>query len=178
MNTQKVYKVLAGLVVLIGVVYVGVSYPKDNTVVQQVAQQFGSSSGPDRFNPCESTNGITSCFNKVSLKQATTTICSIVSPPATSTLVFASLHMNVATTGGATTLTFAKAVFGATASTSLITAMNVAVGSGAEANAVASSSMVFAPSTMFNVTQAGGGSFIGGTFSETGFCQATFTQLI
>ena len=174
MNTKKIL-IGVGIVVVLAL---GMTFPRTNPVVQQITQQLGANAGPDRFNPCESANGITTCFNKVSLIQASTTICSIVSPAATSTLVYGSLHMNVATTGGATTLTFAMAVPGASASTTVINGGNLSVGAGAEANALASTTRLFPPNYRFNVTQAGGGSFIGGTFSETGVCQAVFNTVI
>lgn len=76
-----------GLLVVLGL---GVSFPRGNTVVQQVADKLGAVSGPDSFFNCETHNGVQTCFVKQSFRQATSTPVDIVSPTATSTLTHAS----------------------------------------------------------------------------------------
>lgn len=72
------------------------------------AQPFGASPGPDRFNACESRDGIQQCFKRIALGTATTTPCNIQSPNATSTLTGTALKVTTASST-ATTWAVAKA---------------------------------------------------------------------
>lgn len=170
MNKQNF--VVGGVVVALVLSFL--SFTKPGQVVVKEVQKFGGTS-PDITSPYINVGGISSWFAQTqSLTQASTTLCALQSPAATSTLVIATLHMNVATTGGATNLVFAKSAT-AFATTTAITAMNTSVGSGAEANAVASSSMIFSPNQFLVVSQSGGS--LNSTFSETGVCQAQWMQV-
>ena len=148
-------------------------------IIHEVATspELGANGAPDSAFPYYSAGGARYWGAASGLKQATTTICTLTSPAATSTLVVAAIHMDVATTGGATTITFAKAVPGAFASTTIINGSPLTVGSGAEVNSTASTTALFPPNSNLNITQAGGGSATGQTFSETGTCTATWMQL-
>lgn len=111
-----------------------------------------------------------------SLTQASTTVCSLTSPAATSTLQDATIRLSVSSTT-ATIVTFAKSA--GSASTTPFQAYSV--GSGAQATisllatttTAGADNYTFAPSTKFVVTMAGGV----GTFSPTGVCQATWQAI-
>ena len=148
-------------------------------------QSLGAVTGPDSTFPCESHNGVTTCFERKNLAQATTTVCAIKSPTATSTLTFASVHINVAT-GTASTIQFSKAATAFATTTLIYTDAGgstiESVGALAEVNAFASSTQpktvrTFSPNTFFVASRAGGGAFAGGVFNEAGYCQATFNVL-
>ena len=58
---------------------------------------LGALVGPDLFVPYLNVNGINRTFTRLSFTQGTSTVCSILSPAATSTLVSAKVQMTVAT---------------------------------------------------------------------------------
>lgn len=131
------------------------------------------------LSPYISFNGILHWYSNGGFTAATTTVCAVQSPAATSTLVSASVVLNVSSTT-ATTVTLAKAA-SAFATTTILS--NQAVSANAQATIVASSSpvlttgaindLVFAPSQWFVVSMAGGI----GTFSPSGTCRTEFAQL-
>lgn len=94
-----------------------------------------------------------------SLSQATTTVCSIQSPAATSTLVYAGIQMNVSSSS-AEILDIAQATTAYASTTKIGTTYNVAAG--AQATVVASTSpaagaaTLFAPNTFLNFKTQGG----------------------
>lgn len=111
-----------------------------------------------------------------SLTQATTTVCAIQSPAATSTLQSASILLTVSSTT-ASSVVLAKATTAFATTTNLNTE---AVAANAQATIVASTSptggnkdLIFSPSTWLVVGMSGGT----GTFSPTGVCTATWTTL-
>ncbi len=172
---SKLY-VTALIVFIVGVVAGAMLFGKDTVKEQVVERIVGSSVGPDRFNPCESTDGVLSCFKKVALNQATTTICAIKSPSATSTLA---LNSGVSIRTSSTTasrVTLAKATT-AFATTTLLGVADISAN--AQDTVLASTTVtnletsVFAPNTWFVVGMAGGI----GTFSPVGNCQATFNVI-
>lgn len=147
---------------------------------------FAASAGPDRFSPCESRDGVQQCFERQTIKQATTTVCAIQSPAATSTLVRGYVRFNIASTS-ATVIHLAKAATQYATTTSLGTD---SLGTSAQATMFASTTpdgvndditdpiWVFKPSQYFVVGLQGGDS-AGDTSSPTGLvptgvCQATF----
>lgn len=110
-----------------------------------------------------------------SLTSATTTVCSLTSPSATSTLIDASIRFEVSSST-ASIVTFSKGT--GSASTTPLQAYSVGAGAQATINLLAttttagSDNLTFAPSTKFNVTMAGGASTA--NFSPSGVCQATW----
>lgn len=104
-----------------------------------------------------------------SLTQATTTVCALQSPSATSTLLHASIRFSVSSTT-ASTVTLAKASTPYATTTSLGA---VSLAANAQGIAVASTtgSHIFSPNTYFVVGMAGNGA---NTYSPTGTCQATW----
>lgn len=122
-----------------------------------------------------SVNGVVTTYGRVTtLTAATTTVCAIQSPAATSTLQFGSLKLTVGSTT-AITVTLAKSST-AFATTTLLNSASIAAG--AQGTVIASTTEsvnpdglgVFSPSTWFVAGIAGGT----GTFSPTGICQVTW----
>jgi len=147
----------------------------DIVALKSHTPNFGAVSGPDSYNPCESHNGVTTCFNKKGFTSATTTVCAIKSPSATSTLKLGSGARFTVGSTTASTVTFAKAVDPYSTTTSIGSAQ---LGANTQATILATTTAsqnvdpvhVFAPNTYFVVGMAGGI----GTFSPTGTCQAVF----
>lgn len=108
-----------------------------------------------------------------SLAQATSTICAIQSPAATSTLVSAAVHIDINTT--ASTAVIGKATTAFATTTKLA---QVAIAAGTELNLVASTSPatsganVFSPNTWLVASLEGSGAV-----SLDGNCQATWEQI-
>lgn len=112
-----------------------------------------------------------------SLNQATTTICAIQSPAATSTLLTAGISFTVSTTT-TSIVTLAKATT-AFATTTLLGSASLAANALGTITASSTpfgldSVNTFGPSTWFVVGMAGNS----GTFSPTGVCQAVFQSTI
>ena len=146
-------------------------------VIERVVEEgVGAVVGPDRYSPCESTNGITRCFTRRSLATATTTVCAIQSPAfASSTLVAGGVKFNTSST----TATIVEIARSATAFATTTSITRAALAANATPFVVASTSAVtelespawvFDPGQWLVVSMQGGA----GTFSPTGFCQATF----
>ncbi len=139
----------------------------------------GAATGPDSYFPCESHNGSVSCFNRKPLTVATTTVCAIQSPNATSTLRESSgVTMRVSsTTAGAVVMTKSANPY---ATTTLI-GQSFSFAANGLVDMVASTTIpqqgagvnVFAPLQWFVVGMSGGK----GTFSPSGFCHADFDVL-
>ena len=152
---------VALLLVLGGVTYslLGTQEPK-----------LGAAPGPERTAECETRNGVTQCFNRKAFTQATTTVCAIKSPAATSTLVTALVRFAVSsTTASVVTLAQATTPF----ATTTLNGAQIAIAAGAQSTIQASTTgqgTIFPPNTQFVVGMQGNP----GTFSPTGFCQATF----
>ncbi len=101
MNTNNLVKALVSVVLVLVVVWLGVSYPKGNTVVERI-MQAGALSGPDIDSTYLSWNGLVTHNRSSAFQQATTTLCALRSPTnATSTLVLGSIQFN---TGTSTTI--------------------------------------------------------------------------
>jgi len=156
---------------------VNVSSPDVKVNVPKADPVLGAVAGPDSYFPCETHNGVQTCATKRSLTTATTTVCAIKSPNATSTLHRGSVKFSVSSTT-ASTVTLAKAAT-PFATTSILVA-DTSVSANAQASIVSTSTVLstggvtlFAPNQYFVVGMAGGV----GTFSPTGSCQAVFDVL-
>jgi hypothetical protein len=111
------------------------------------------------------------------LTAATTTVCALQSPAATSTLVRGGVRLSVSSTT-ASTVTIAKATT-AFATTTWLT--NESVGANAQATIIVPATttptgqafQIFAPNEWLVVGMSGGV----GTFSPTGVCQATWEAI-
>lgn len=133
----------------------------------------GATPGPDISSPFLTVNGVKTWYNRQAMKTATTTVCAIKSPAATSTLVDASAQFSVSTTS-ASVITMAR---GATAyATTSIIGSQVAVSAGAQVTMIGTTTApgsIFAPNTFFVVGMQGNP----GTYSPSGYCQAVFREL-
>lgn len=138
--------------------------------------QIVGGTSPEISSPYLSVGGITEWYARTILTQATTTICAIQSPAATSTLSFASLHIDVASST-TNTITFARAAT-PYATTTVIQASQPTIASAVEGNIVASSTIIFSPNQYLVIGQAGNGAgAANNNFSESGICQAKWTQI-
>lgn len=87
--------------VVIGIIAI-VAFAKTSPIPlpQQVQNIVGSQTGPDNTFECTSQNGYQTCKTRIQASKATTTVCSIKSPSATSTLRFASFQTGFASSSG------------------------------------------------------------------------------
>lgn len=176
--------VLAGLLVFAG------SFINRTPVVPTVTCEgsncpsFGSLTSPDIASRYLSVNDSTTYYNAVPLKVATTTtasanrstntICSILSPVATSTLVFGSTSFTYSTTS-ASEIGMGIGGTNPYATTTAIGTVNKIAANGkitliASSTPATGTAVIFSPSTYFVVKMHGGG----GTVSPTGTCIANF----
>jgi len=137
----------------------------------------GGVSSPDISSPYLSFGNVRRWAARPPFTAATTTICAIQSPVATSTLVSASWQINTGTSTAAT-IDMGTSTTRYATTTNLVAAKSVA--SGARGYATWSSAggsvddSVMAPSTWVVVKTAGAG--LGG-YTYDGTCQATFEQI-
>lgn len=144
---------------------------------------LGAVASPDIMSPYFSYGDVRHWAKKTTaLNQATTTVCAIQSPAATSTLNFGAVRFSVSSTT-ASTVTLAKAstpyatttrlAFGSIAANAQGTIFAQATSTGTGITSATDDITTFAPNTYFVVGMAGGI----GTFSPTGVCQASFTEI-
>ena len=126
-------------------------------------------------------DGITRTYNRVAVSQATTTLCSIKSPAATTTLARATVNLTT-TASYAFQLELANDPSAFATTTAIVAKWTTTASS--PATIVATSSVtaladgIVPPSTFINVnvsTSSGGTS---ATFAPVGFCQAEFVSVI
>lgn len=139
---------------------------------------LGAVSGPDLNSEYWSVNDVRMDYRRAGMKTATTTVCSIKSPSATSTL-FHALAQFVVSSSTASTVVFAKDT-GFTGSTTPLNDFSVSANAQATVSLLATTTatgkanLTFAPNTYFNITMTGGT----GTFSPSGYCEAVFHTAI
>lgn len=136
---------------------------------------LGSVVGPELLSPFFSVDGVRHEYRRVKLATATTTPCAVRSPSATSTLLSASVQINVATST-ATTWTLAKATTGFATTTALSV---FSLGSGELGTLTYSATTtgvdtkdVISPNTF--LVWGAAGFAPAGTTLLTGVCQAEF----
>jgi hypothetical protein len=185
MNKNLVIGVIAVVVLVLGLIFpkspqsllVNDAVDKINQAANEAMERLskvGASPGSDRFSPCESRDGVVSCTTRRALTQATSTVCAIKSPAATSTLISAHLHINVNTTASNARIAKSATAF---ATTTLLAQQNIAAAT--ELNLVASTSPItngantFSPNT-FVVFDLDGSAGV----NLTGNCQAVFESLM
>lgn len=145
-------------------------------------QPLGAQSESVTDGSCYNYMGVQVCPNYATMKIATTTVCALRSPSATSTLLFGSAKFKIASSS-ATIVTLAKSS-SPSASTTLLASS--ALGAGAQGTIITmatstnlglDSHEVFAPNTYFNVSVQAGD--IGGMtgLAASGSCNATFEVL-
>ena len=162
-------------VLALGAAFVG----KDvQTVVKEVPVEVGALSSPELSSRYFSFGGVRQWAGRMAMRGATTTLCAIQSPAATSSLEFVSWSITTGT-GTAATIDIGTGTTAFATSTNLVS--GTSVGSGALGSAYWSSvggstgDSVLAPNTYVLVKTTGAGS---GGYTYGGTCQAMFTQLV
>lgn len=150
----------------------GLQGPKGESGAIGMPSKLGSASPLIPFNYFGFAGLVWHAGKMESLTQATTTVCAIQSPAATSTLALGSgVRFSVSSTT-ATTITLAKSANAFATTTQIGT--NFAISANAQATIIASTTgMIFEPNYWFVVGMAGGT----GNFSPTGVCQANWLDI-
>lgn len=175
-------KILVTLGVLI-VLGLGITFPRSNPVIQQVVGAFP---GPDIDSKYLKVNGATQWYNRVAVRTATTTLCSIKTPAATSTIAHFSVVLNTTasyptqyllghdTAANNATTTSLGGVMGAYANKKLVyvassTVNDLFVGT-TDYGAVP-------PNTYINFNLSTSTAGASATYAPSGYCTAIFTEL-
>lgn len=164
-----------GIVAIIGLLLIG-AFKTQTVVVETPKQPLSGVSSPDIQSPYLTVGGVTHWYaHTEALTQATTTVCALQSPAATSTMTSANITFVVSSTT-ATTITLARSpsAFSTTTYPTNLGTINIAANSIGTAIASTTGIGIFTPNQWFVVSMAGG---TAGTFSPTGVCQATWQQL-
>jgi hypothetical protein len=167
------------LIALAALIVLGVGYVVYNQARVSEDTSLGAQSQQVADGDCYLLNGNRVCPKTTGLNTASTTICSIKAPAATSTLESASARLRVSSTTDMI-LTFSKATNTNNATTTKF-GDQITVAANAQDSVVASTTAlnieqedhVFGPNDYFNVGAQGGI----GTFSPSGSCSATFQVL-
>lgn len=175
---MKNYLIASGLVALLVSGLVAVVTPRTVQI-----ERLSAVSSPDILSPYFSFGGLRHwAGHRSTMASATTTVCSIQAPAATSTLMLGSANFAIASSS-ATIITFARST-SPSASTTLLASS--ALGASAQGTMIVmatstalglDSHLVFPPNTYFNVSVQAGD--IGGMtgLAPTGSCAAEWVQL-
>ncbi len=165
---------------LLGIVKNPQTEPKTDSVFASVPQKVGALTSPDIPYQYFSFGGVRRWAYRTESLTASTTVCSIQTPNATTTLVSGNLYLISANVATSSTFTVAKAPTTGSYTTPINTVAAVASArdqvipfASSSVNAQVFQDMVFGPNQFLNVRMASS-TF---TFSPTGICQATFEQL-
>lgn len=169
-----VVQVEAAQPVVVPAPIVNVNVPKQET-------RLGSVSSPDIQSPYFSFGGVREWgARKDSLTQATTTVCALQAPAATSTLNFASIQFKVSsTTASLVTMVRAPTAYATTTAAGATSLGTVSLTANGQGMLVASSTQLyqFPPNSYLVVgMQDTTAEATAGTFSPTGTCQATWYE--
>jgi hypothetical protein len=146
----------------------------NNPVIERTFEKFGAA-GQDFPGPCLSTNGLATCSEKRGFGTASTTICAIKSPGATSTLAYAGTNFVTSSTT-ASIITIAKSSTPFATTTILGGQFNIAANAQAAYTTTGTTSAyIFSPGQFVVVGMQGGAAAT--TFSPTGSCSAEFIVL-
>lgn len=178
-------------VVIAGVVSViSASVIRSEKVVQEVKEKtsLGALSSPDIASPYLSFGNVRRYAAGATLNQASSTLCSLLSPASTSTLVSAGIQITTGTSTAvaleigkgaitSTTTRFAYRVLasGVQATLTAVTASTTATGGSAGSTFTTEPDAVFAPNTYLNFKYGGAP---GATNTFVGGCTATWETLI
>lgn len=154
---------------------------------EPATQSFGALTGPDiqsAYLNWGAGGGVRLWPSSMNFKQATTTLCSFLSPPATSTLQSGGFRLSVGTTTGAMVIDMGKATVPTATTTAIGSTIYLPAGAQSFAQAstspAAGAATVFAPNTYFNIKIGGPGITAGDTamtgFVPQGVCHATFEE--
>lgn len=171
---NKFLLVIVAVIGLISVTALGLSLTKEGSV-STIVKEFGAASGPELPFDHLTVNDVASYFARdTDLTAATTTVCALQSPAATSTLVAASITFST----GTTTQSIVHIARSATAyatTTLLDAALDFATSTQATFNASTTKDNIFSPDTFLVVGMAINGPVCAAgdcTFSPVGVCQA------
>ena len=140
---------------------------------------LGSVTGPDSSFECETHNGLQSCFAYSKMRQATTTVCALKSPSATSTIVgFADGGIGATFKVSSTTASVLTVATSTTAFATTSMLLRQPIAANAQLSVVstttpANGGIVLPPNTYLVFGMEGGV----GTFSPVGTCSAAFRVL-
>jgi hypothetical protein len=144
------------------------------TVTVAPSPVLGAVAGPDSYFEYYNDNGVITANRNARFNQATTTICSIKSPYATSTLTFASANFSVSSTSSSI-IDFAKSVNPGATTTKIGSTYSIVAGAKAtvvaSTTAVAGDAVIFPPNNYLVVNMKGGETNV---FSPTGACNAVW----
>ena len=170
-NTKKYVLIGLGVLIILGL---GMYYPKNNPVIQQVTEYVGGNS--NYIGDCYNNNGVEECYYRTPLNFASSTICSIKSPLATSTLLFGSVTLTTGTTTAFIIDIARAAKTNTTATTTLLDAtLNVpTTGLGTFlASTTPIANIIFAPG-QYLIAKIAGASVLGDVSTLRGVCTAKF----
>ncbi len=178
----KVKAILVAMVAIVGAFILQYGGSVQQVVNPPVNKSLGALAGPDIPSPYLNWGGIAQWgLAPKSLIQASSTICSLQSPAATSTLISASVTLNLASSTALEDIDFTQNLTpGATASTSrrFGSDLRIPISQGGTylASTTDSTLTIFPPNTMLNIDMA---SILAGNHSgnvPVGFCQARWEQ--
>jgi hypothetical protein len=173
MNNKLLVGIVITVILILGSFYLGNSI-NTRTVVRE---NLGALAGPDIPSQWLRVGGVLKEYRSQSMVAATTSLCAMLSPAATSTLDYVSW---IITTGTSTAANIDIGTSTTAFATTTVLVANTAVASGAQGQAQWSPSgssandNVVSPSTYVNI-KTGGAGLSGYTFG--GKCQAVFTVL-
>lgn len=178
MNKTNIITAASILALLLGVAnYVEPSQVvKTETLVREVpSEEFGAIPGTTIPGSKFSVGGIQQTHVRQGFLTATNTVCSIKSPGATSSLLFAQARFNVSSTS-ATKIQFSNSTNLATTSNAVSTGL-FSIGANAsvlvQASTTPSAATLFSPNSYLLLGMYGA---TAGTVSPTGYCEAVFVE--
>lgn len=175
-------KLLVGILA-VAVLFVGYVAFKGNDEVAPVVVPAGALSSPDIASPYLSFGGVRRWAYTQDMRQASSTLCSIQAPAASSTLVSLTALFSTTAAIGATQYAFGNdpTAF----STTTIIVAPYAAAAGAKLEIVASTTMntafvlngVVPPSTYINLKLSTSTAGVGTGFAPVGWCKAVFQEV-
>ena len=163
------------LVVIVAIAIAGVFLPVGKSVVNEIV---GAVAGPNAYLPYVANNNLQTYSLTKEFQLASTTICYIKSPSATSSLSFAGVNFTTSsTTSSVVTLAKASTPYATTTALNTLTlsagAQGVMIATSSVATVGVVSNNIFGPNQYFVVGMQGGV----GTFSPVGSCSAEFKRI-
>ncbi len=168
--------VIAGVIALTGAAITWSKVPAPQAS-DQTSQDFGSLPGPNIASPFLNWGGVTQYNFSAGLTQGASTTCSFQSPSATSTLTYAGIRFDTATSSGTMFIEMGQAA-NQYSTTTLIGTKYVLVNSAQDfiegsTTPQAGKANVFAPNQYFNI-KIGGSQAITAATKPVGRCEASF----
>lgn len=156
----------------------GVNKPAQVIVQKEPVVTAGAVSSPDILSPYFSFGGVRQWAGHVDMRQASSTLCSIQAPLATSTLDVFTVDFD-STTSFATSYMLGYGTINAT-TTSLIANANLSIAANALGTSVSSSTRVIIPPGVYlnlNYSTSTGANVAGSGYAPTGTCNAIFQEV-